>query len=117
MKCRKEAMPTSQFCLKHWFYKQAVVALHDSKKAAAIEELFYAQDELCAYTEEKLIPGVNASLDHKTPLCRGGNHDIENLHWVTKRINGAKFYLTHEEFVQQCAHIAHKHLHTIGANP
>lgn len=76
--------------------------------ARPLSDLFDAQGAKCTYTDEPLILGVNVSLDHKLPQCRGGGHNIENLQWVSKRINKNKFNLTHEEFVAECAHIAAK---------
>jgi 5-methylcytosine-specific restriction endonuclease McrA len=75
------------------------------KDGAMLRDLFEAQQRTCAYTGEVLIPGINASLDHKIPTSRGGTNDRENLQWVTARVNSMKSDLTHEEFVALCRHI------------
>jgi hypothetical protein len=38
------------------------------------------------------------SLDHKTPLRRGGGPEIENLQAICKGCNGSKGEFTHEEY-------------------
>jgi hypothetical protein len=61
--------------------------------------LWEKQNGLCSYTKVALIPGINAHLDHKTPLSREGTNQTYNLHWIDKRINFLKDTQTHEEFV------------------
>ena len=61
-----------------------------------------SQQYMCAYTGEKLVPGVNASIDHLVPRSRGGNDAPDNLHWVSFRVNVMKGDMTHEEFLALC---------------
>ena len=88
--------------------KLSVVAHEKMGMSDVIKDLLDQQGHLCVYTGEPLIPGVNASLDHKTPTSRGGDNSIGNLQWVTKRINSFKNYLTHEEFVNLCGIISNR---------
>ena len=108
IRCPKPSLPNGQLCKNCFFYNVAAVTLKSVKMSHAIAALFEEQGGQCAYTGETLVLGVNTSIDHKTPQCRGGGHNIENLQWVSKRINGNKFNLTHEEFVNECASIAAK---------
>jgi hypothetical protein len=108
--CAVPSLPNSQLCRNCFFYNVANKTLKNVKIAQAIATLFDEQGGRCAYTGETLVLGVNTSIDHKTPQCRGGGHNIENLQWVSKRINGNKYNLTHEEFVAECANIAAKFL-------
>lgn len=108
IKCSKNSLPNSQLCQKCFFYNVANTTLKTVKMGQLIAALFESQGERCAYTGETLILGINASIDHKIPQCRGGGHNIENLQWVSKRINRNKYNLTHEEFVAECANIAAK---------
>lgn len=98
--CGEPALEHNQKCLKHW-----LKTFH--KKDAPIER-WYEQNGTCAYTGEKLIPGLTASLDHRLPLTRGGNDAKSNLQWVTKTVNSMKTTLTHDEFIAKCAEIARK---------
>ena len=107
--CSTPSLAGNTFCLKCWFTNCAQQTARNYHMGGAIHRLFDEQNGRCAYTDEVLVPGVNASLDHKTPIVRGGSNDISNLQWVTKFINNAKFNLTHEEFIAQCPYIARKH--------
>lgn len=108
IKCSNSSLPNSQMCQKCFFNNVANTTLKNVKMGQLIATLFEEQDGRCAYTGETLILGINTSIDHKTPQCRGGGHNIENLQWVCKRVNRNKYNLTHEEFVAECANIANK---------
>jgi hypothetical protein len=68
-------------------------------------ELWIEQNGRCAYTNVELVPGFNASLDHKTPPMKGGSNEKSNLQWVDYRINTMKYNQTHEEFLRTCRFI------------
>lgn len=70
--------------------------------APALRDLFYAQGGKCAYTGRELVPGTNASLDHKIPKALGGTNDLENLQWVETNVNRAKNALAEDEFLSMC---------------
>lgn len=42
---------------------------------------------------------LNLSLDHRTPLRRGGGPELSNLQPICKRCNSAKGEFTHEEYL------------------
>jgi hypothetical protein len=63
--------------------------------------LVESQGHKCALTGWDLTPEV-ATLDHKTPLCRGGLHAIENVWIVHKDANRSKSTFTAEEFLAIC---------------
>lgn len=63
----------------------------------------------CAYTGQSLIPGVNASIDHKTPRSKGGLNTTDNLWWVTKQVNLMKTNVTHENFIAICRQVSALH--------
>ncbi len=66
-----------------------------------------AQDFRCYYTGVHLVPGVNASLDHRVPRSRGGDPaDIDNCVWCDRLINAFKNDLTEAEFVERCKIVA-----------
>lgn len=61
----------------------------------------------CYYTDEKLILGLNASLDHKQSVS---NHpelakDIDNLVWVSWRVNWTKRAFNEDEFINFCKRV------------
>lgn len=97
------------FCLGHWF-KNIGHAYGLNKKnggLALIRQIWEEQQGLCAVTGRTLIPGVNASLDHITPLSKGGTHVKENLRWVLLKINHMKWDMTNEEFIESCREVVH----------
>ena len=95
-------------CRVCWFKHMALLHTKSRTNGPLLSDIYDAQGERCAYTGEQLVPGVNASLDHKTPVSRGGTHERRNLQWVTKRINSMKSDLTHEEFAALCQMIANR---------
>ena len=68
--------------------------------ALQLWSLWKKQRGLCALTGERL--DRTAELDHKLPKARGGNHSINNLQWVTAKVNRAKRDLTDAEFLVLC---------------
>lgn len=56
-----------------------------------------AEHTKCVYCGET-ITLKNMSIDHKTPVIRGGLSGTENLQVICLRCNGRKASLTHEEF-------------------
>jgi hypothetical protein len=65
------------------------------------------QSYCCNLTGWEMKPET-ASLDHKTPVSRGGDHSIENLQVLDYRVNKAKGTMTNEEFVEMCCAVARR---------
>lgn len=63
--------------------------------------LVESQGFRCQLSGWELKP-ENASLDHKMPVSRGGDHAIENLQVLDFRVNKAKGTMTNDEFVEMC---------------
>jgi len=65
------------------------------------------QNYLCPYTGEKIVLGVNDSLDHIFPCSRfpEKKFDLDNVEWTTRKINTVKNELTKQEFLDLCSHI------------
>jgi 5-methylcytosine-specific restriction endonuclease McrA len=59
------------------------------------------QNFTCPYTGDKLVLGVNASIDHIKPKKRFPElaSDINNIEWVSFRVNYHKYDCTKEEFI------------------
>jgi hypothetical protein len=90
------------YCRKCTFRAAARRWLGSAKLWIKLVELFDAQEGRCAYTGEPLVIGGNASLDHKIPRSRGGTNTIENVQWVTWKVNRVKTDMTHDEFIDLC---------------
>ncbi len=67
-----------------------------------LRQLWSAQGGRCAITGETLRPGINASLDHKVAIAKGGTNSGENIHWVLYSVNATKADLSLAEFVAMC---------------
>jgi hypothetical protein len=93
-------------CLVDWFKNVASVHFGTRKLGQELSDLWAAQNGICAYSGEVLTPGLNASLDHKIPITRGGHISIQNVQWVSKRVNTMKTDLTDTEFITLCDLIA-----------
>lgn len=104
--CRKTTSEIGLLCLPCWFRQMANAATKTPVNGKAVRELLDQQGSRCAYTGELLVPGQNASLDHKIPRSRGGLNVIGNLHWVTIRVNFMKRDLIHDEFLLVCRAVA-----------
>ena len=72
---------------------------------SVLELLFEAQGRRCALTGVLLVPGVNASIDHKVPRAKGGSDDIDNLQWVDLKVNLMKRDMDIHEFLSTCASV------------
>ena len=92
-------------CETCWFARVAKSTLGGQaakSRGPEIRALFYAQGGMCAYTGTLLVPGVNASLDHKVPQASGGDHSLGNLQWVCLDVNFAKRALSETAFYRLC---------------
>ena len=70
-----------------------------------VMDLLEEQEYRCALTCNELTPET-ASIDHKVPLARGGEHTIRNAQIVDWRVNRAKGTMTNNEFIAMCAEVA-----------
>lgn len=95
-------------CIEHWFKNVASNHFGTCTFAVGLVEIWDRQQGRCFYSGEILVPGVNAGLDHKVALTRGGNLSLENCQWVTKLVNRMKSDLTHDEFILWCRFIANR---------
>lgn len=109
IKCgASELVDNCIMCLSCWFRDKAANRAGGVQNVEALRNVWDQQKGRCYYTEEVLVPGTNASVDHQIPVSRGGTDEISNLKWTTSQINVIKNNLTHDEFVAMCSHIANK---------
>lgn len=95
---------------KRFFYSRAKAHVqrlgkNDNVDAVcyAMSKAWYNQRGICVYTGKKL--DRSAQLDHKVPVCRGGDNSAENLQWITAEANRVKRSMTHAEFIAICSDI------------
>jgi len=91
---------TTKLCLKHWI---DIITRAGNRRCkthlapADILALWNSQKDACAVTGLKLIPGINAHLDHIIPRAKGGKHEIGNLRFVHETFNRMKDALLDSE--------------------
>lgn len=93
-------------CEYHWLKK---VSLKHKVSVEILKALWLEQGGRSRYSGTILVMGsVNrdkqASLDHKTPLSKGGTNDKDNLQWITYRENTMKGDLTEAEYFALIKH-------------
>lgn len=107
--CVKPPAFGSQVCEDHWFAHRATQRLglggNTRERGQALKSILAAQNYRCPYTGRKLVPGINASVDHikpgsKHPELRG---DLSNIQWVDDVVNRMKQDLSHDEFLELCS--------------
>lgn len=103
--CNENRMPTSRYCMRCWVsipVKKKWRMPNNEETELLISKLIeklYLSDFSCFYTGIKLIPGLNASIDHRIPKNKGGENTIENLEWVHVGINNMKADRTEKQFI------------------
>jgi hypothetical protein len=106
-----------QLCLDCWFIVETATNLGDSKRWQEVKALFFANNSSCVYTGVKLIPGINAWLDHIIPVSKGGPLILENIQWVDADVNKMKYNRTHDEFLEFCKIIKRYRKNTQKTSP
>ena len=108
--CGKPKLKNSVMCERCWFRRISKRHFGTCEKWEFLKELAEKQNYKCSYTDEKLILGVNMSLDHII-----SNYDnpslktnLDNIQWVTRDINLIKNKLSHESFLSLCKSICKK---------
>jgi 5-methylcytosine-specific restriction endonuclease McrA len=71
---------------------------------AGVFGLLERQSYRCALSGRTLAPD-SSSLDHITPVSRGGPHRIENAQMLHAEVNRAKAALTNSEFIALCREV------------
>ena len=104
---------SNTWCEDHWFASKA--KLMDAATAGTdflakgrqLKAILERQAYRCPYSGEILVPGQNASKDHKLPKSRYPElaTDVENIEWASLRVNKMKHDMTREEFLEMCLRI------------
>lgn len=101
---------SGSLCLRHWARGIASRGLRRStlKVADALLEKLEGQQWKCPYTGTTLVPAKNCELDHILPVSRfpGLRSSVDNVEWVSRRINRLKSARTKEEFIAFCRLVA-----------
>lgn len=77
-------------------------ALYSAEGSHTNDELLLLRENQkhCVSCGTKFSPETPSTVDHKTPLCRGGSNSIENLHLLCGPCNSSKRDKTWEEYLE-----------------
>ena len=102
-------------CIKHII---ATELAQSQKKATASElmSLLRKQEFKCALSGRKLKPD-RSQLDHIVPKSKGGSDDVDNLQWLTAKVNRMKGTMSNEEFINVCGEVWRNALSKRGPLP
>jgi 5-methylcytosine-specific restriction endonuclease McrA len=93
------------------YFKQASQSLFGTKcEHDAIRGIWEQSKGVCPYTGLQLTLGLDATIDHIVPHSLGGPTVVENLQWVHKKANQAKWNYMEEEFLELVRLIASNRL-------
>lgn len=102
VKCGNKQSGKSGMCSKCYAKEVSFRCFDSNKYFQELIDLMHSQKNTCPYTGLKIELGDNASLDHKTPVSRGGENSLDNMQWVyldrKMDINRMKWDLTDQEF-------------------
>jgi hypothetical protein len=112
IRCKQPSINHStQYCLLHWATLIGHTCKHyDIAFGHMLLSKLETQHYRCAVTGDSLVPGINTSIDHIVPKCKGGSVDSpDNLQWVTGDVNFAKRQMLSDEFVAFCRRVIAYH--------
>lgn len=104
--CASARLPESKRCRAHWLADSVRKYGAPARDAEHFWALLERQRFLCHYSGAVLVPGKNASLDHRSPRARGGLSDLANAAWCDRNVNAFKRDMDEYEFVALCRSIA-----------
>jgi hypothetical protein len=106
LKCfTRPKLPDHQQCESCWFKRQAHKHLGSTTRSSDLRSIWLRQKGLCALSGERLVPGLNASVDHVVPRSLGGTDEASNLRWVETTVNQARSNMSDEAFVAMCRRV------------
>lgn len=107
------------YCTTCYLKNVANIQLGSAQHWTTLREKLEQQGGRCPYTGERLVLGVNASVDHVLPVSRFPERrtDPRNVEWVTRRINSMKGNMTEQEFLNLLSSILRHRENTHSNDP
>ena len=106
--CGQKTIGKSKYCLDCFCKAASRNAIGSNLLAKELKNKLIEQDFTCIYSGRKLVPGINASIDHITPVSKNGLDNINNLQWIDTQINTMKTDMDHDDFLSTCYKIGNK---------
>lgn len=101
-------------CQECYLRHAASAQLGSSKYYYSLLSKLEQQQWQCAYSGDKIVLGVNDSMDHIVPKSRKPDlaKDPSNIQWVTRVVNRLKNNLMHDEFLELIRRIHNRYSDT-----
>lgn len=100
MKCgQTNKLPHNSKCEVCFFKELSNQHFSSVADHEALRKLFHKNGGRCAYSNQPLTLGLNATVDHITPVAKGGSLGIENIQFLHATVNQMKWSFTEEEFL------------------
>lgn len=96
----KTSLVAKKMCLKCYMKNRSRSILGSIEYCDELLSRLKNQNYICPYTGDKIIIGINDSIDHILPRSRFPelSKDINNVHWVSRTTNQMKLNYTEKEF-------------------
>ena len=94
-----------KWCENCYFAIMAQSHLGTVLEGPAIKRLWEECGSVCAYSGRKLTLGVDAAIDHRVAITKGGASTIGNLQWVHEMVNQMKRHYDEVEFLGMIADV------------
>jgi len=95
----------SMTCSMCFFKKISIRYLGNTQHWDEFKIKLEEQNYTCSLSGEKLIIGKNIAVDHIVPLCKGGENELDNLQFTTKRANFMKYDMSIVQLKKMCKKI------------
>lgn len=106
-RCSNMKIGKATLCANCLISKTAARSLGSRRKIGVLIELFKKQEGKCFYTNEPIMIGVNASIDHIKP--RSKNKELaqcsDNLVWAHREVNSMKSDMDVMSFLRRCQQV------------
>ena len=108
LECGNERLANTKYCEEHYYKMLTYKAMGSEIFWRELREKFINQNGKCFYTGDKLIHGINSSIDHIIPKSSKHKkvYTLDNLVWCTREVNLAKRHTSLKDFISLCKKIA-----------
>lgn len=94
-----ETLPELKTCRQCYMKQTSIHHFGSVVETADLDAMFERQDGRCFYSGRVLTLGMDSSLDHTYAIATGGPNSLENVRWVHRMVNQAKWDYNPSEFL------------------
>lgn len=99
----KDANKITRLCQVCHLKQTSAGRFGSTKYWKSLLSILEQQNWTCPYSGDKIVLGVNDSMDHILPISKHPERkfDMDNIQWVTRAVNTMKFDLLEHEFLAE----------------